>query len=83
MPDDRKLSILTNYLRMFGKEQIMSEEKSHECSGNPVLIFACSGAADVGEISDKAARTITQEGIGKMFCLAGILRHQPRYWCYH
>jgi uncharacterized metal-binding protein len=36
------------------------------------LIFACSGAADVGEITDFVARKLTQEGVGKMFCLAGI-----------
>ena len=50
----------------------MSKERSHKRNGNPILIFACSGAADVGAISDKAARTMAQEGIGKMFCLAGI-----------
>ena len=42
------------------------------CSGVPKLIFACSGAADVGKISDLAARKLTAEGAGKMFCLAGI-----------
>jgi len=36
------------------------------------LIFACSGAADVGAIADQAARKLTKDGIGKMFCLAGI-----------
>lgn len=36
------------------------------------MIFACSGAADVGEISDRAARKLTRDGLGKMFCLAGI-----------
>jgi len=36
------------------------------------LIFACSGAADVGEIADRAARKMTQNGTGTMFCLAGI-----------
>ncbi len=50
----------------------MSAEKSNVCSGGPVLIFACSGAADVGEISDKAARKLTKEGTGSMFCLAGV-----------
>ena len=44
----------------------------HECSGGDTLIFACSGAADVGAISDRAARKMTQNGVGKMFCLAGI-----------
>ncbi len=38
----------------------------------PTLIFPCSGAADVGEISDRIARKLTRDGIGKMFCLAGI-----------
>jgi uncharacterized metal-binding protein len=45
---------------------------AHECSGGDTLIFACSGAADVGAISDRAARKMTQNGVGKMFCLAGI-----------
>ena len=40
---------------------------------NPVpTIYACSGAADVGAISDRAARTLTQEGCGAMSCLAGV-----------
>jgi len=49
----------------------MSDANSSE--GNSVrLIFACSGAADVGEISDRAARKMSKDGFGKMFCLAGI-----------
>jgi uncharacterized metal-binding protein len=50
----------------------MCAEKSNVCSGGPVLIFACSGAADVGEISDRAARKLTKECLGAMFCLAGV-----------
>lgn len=42
------------------------------CCGNPNLIFACSGAADVGALADQAARQLTRDGRGKMFCLAGI-----------
>lgn len=38
----------------------------------PKLVFACSGAADVGQIADLAARRLSAEGVGKMFCLAGI-----------
>ena len=49
----------------------MSESKNC-CSAAPKLIFACSGAADVGAIADQAARKLTREGKGKMFCLAGI-----------
>jgi uncharacterized metal-binding protein len=49
----------------------MSNDAS-ACSVAPKLIFACSGAADVGAIADQAARKLTREGAGKMFCLAGI-----------
>jgi len=36
------------------------------------LIFACSGAADVGKVADRTARELTKNGVGKMFCLAGV-----------
>lgn len=50
----------------------MSEQNTCACGGAPKLIFACSGAADVGAIADQAARKLTREGAGKMYCLAGI-----------
>ncbi len=46
-------------------------------AGGEKLIFACSGAADVGEISDRAARLLTKRGEGKMFCLVGVGGHVP------
>lgn len=43
------------------------------CEGEKItLIFPCSGASDVGELSDRAARQLTRNGYGKMYCLAGI-----------
>ena len=36
------------------------------------LVFTCSGAADVGELTDRAARQIRKEGVGTMSCLASI-----------
>jgi uncharacterized metal-binding protein len=50
----------------------MGEADSHEGSGGPKLIFACSGAADVGAISDRVARKLARDGAGQMFCLAGV-----------
>jgi len=38
----------------------------------PKLIFSCSGAADTGEIADRAARQLTKDGVGTMYCLAGV-----------
>jgi len=46
--------------------------KECACGEAPRLIFACSGAADVGAIADRAARKLTAEGVGRMFCLAGV-----------
>ncbi len=42
------------------------------CNAAPKLIFSCSGGADVGALADQAARKLTRDGCGKMFCLAGI-----------
>jgi uncharacterized metal-binding protein len=42
------------------------------CAPAAKPIYPCSGAADVGEIADHAARKLTAEGAGKMSCLAGI-----------
>ena len=36
------------------------------------MILACSGGSNVGQLSNQAAIELTQEGFGKMFCLAGI-----------
>ena len=50
----------------------MNEKNGCACGAAPKLIFACSGAADVGAVADQAARKMTRDGTGKMFCLAGI-----------
>ena len=50
----------------------MSEKNACACGAAPKLIFACSGAADVGAVADQAARKLTKDGAGKMFCLAGV-----------
>jgi len=45
---------------------------SCSCQSAPTLIFPCSGGSDVGELADRAARKLTADGRGKMYCLAGI-----------
>lgn len=50
----------------------MTNQNTCQCTTAPTLIFACSGSADVGEISDLAARQLARDGIGRMFCLAGV-----------
>ncbi len=53
--------------------------KTHSASGccgaggsRTVLIYACSGGANVGEVTDQAARELMYAGAGTMFCLAGL-----------
>jgi uncharacterized metal-binding protein len=36
------------------------------------LVYACSGCSDAGELADRIARRLTQEGAAEMSCLAGI-----------
>lgn len=36
------------------------------------MILACSGGSNVGQLSNQAAVELTREGVGRMFCLAGI-----------
>jgi uncharacterized metal-binding protein len=45
-----------------------------DCSKTPSakLVFACSGAADVGALADQAARQLAKAGKGKMFCTVGL-----------
>jgi len=50
----------------------MAENTTCACNIAPKLIFPCSGGSDVGAVSDQAARKLTREGAGKMYCLAGI-----------
>ena len=42
------------------------------CQAAPKLVFPCSGASDVGGLTDRAARQMTLDQTGKMYCLAGI-----------
>ncbi|MGQ9823760.1 MAG: putative zinc-binding protein [Desulfotomaculales bacterium] len=45
------------------------------CGEGPVLILACSGGSNVGQLANAAAVSLTREGKGKMYCLAGVGGH--------
>jgi uncharacterized metal-binding protein len=42
-----------------------------------VLLYSCAGGANVGEVSERAARELMFAGQGTMFCLAGIAAGIP------
>jgi uncharacterized metal-binding protein len=39
------------------------------------MILTCSGGSNVGQLSNQAAVELTQEGFGKLSCLAGVDAH--------
>lgn len=51
---------------------IQNSQSQCGCTPAPKFVFPCSGASDVGGLSDQAARQMTKDGTGKMYCLAGI-----------
>jgi uncharacterized metal-binding protein len=59
-------------------ERIVISMSQCSCSGGCSetkrvrLIYACSGAADVGQIADLVARQLSKEKWGSMSCLSGI-----------
>jgi uncharacterized metal-binding protein len=48
------------------------QTKSGCCSGAPRLVFACSGASDVGAVADQAARRVSRMKLASMGCLAAV-----------
>ena len=45
------------------------------CQPTEILIFPCSGGSNVGQIANEAGVKLTQSGMDKFFCLAGIGGH--------
>lgn len=47
------------------------------CSPSEIMVFACSGGSNVGQLANNAALEVTKEGKAKMYCLAGLGGHVP------
>ncbi len=45
----------------------------------PVMILACSGAANVGQMANRVAVELTREGFGQMFCVAALGAHLTKF----
>jgi uncharacterized metal-binding protein len=49
------------------------ENQTCTCKNDAVkTVFACSGAADLGEVSDLVARKLDRDGVRQMKCLAFV-----------
>ena len=52
---------------------MFSENSNPPAPGQaPIVVYACSGCSDAGEIADRIARQLTRDGVAQMSCLAGI-----------
>jgi len=49
------------------------------CGQDDVLLFACSGGSNVGQISNDAAKALDQLGLGSMYCLIGAGAQLPTF----
>ena len=45
------------------------------CEPTEMLLFPCSGGSNVGQLANQAAIELTQQNVGRVFCLAGIGGH--------
>lgn len=43
-----------------------------QASSRHIVIYACSGCSDAGELADHTARELARRQLGEMSCLAGI-----------
>lgn len=45
------------------------------CKAEEVVLLPCSGGSNCGQIANQVAVELTEEGIGNIYCLAGIAAH--------
>jgi uncharacterized metal-binding protein len=53
----------------------MAKEGSCCCSTDTKTILACSGASNVGQITNEVAKELDEAGEANFFCLAGVGGH--------
>jgi len=46
-----------------------------ECTAEEITFLPCSGGSNCGQIANQVAVKLTEEGIGNIYCLAGIGAH--------
>ena len=54
---------------------------SQECctENKEIMILACSGSSNLGQLANQAAVELTREGFGKMSCLAAVGAHLDNF----
>ncbi len=55
----------------------MTVSKQCLCEPAEVLIIPCGGGSNCGQNASEAAVQLTREGLGEIYCLAGLAAHIP------
>jgi uncharacterized metal-binding protein len=45
------------------------------CKAEDIILFPCSGGSNCGQIANQVVLKLTEEGLGNIYCLAGIGAH--------
>jgi len=53
----------------------MSVQEACGCSADEILVYPCAGGSNVGQLSNAAGVELTQNHLGRLFCLAAIGGH--------
>ena len=60
---------------MDDKVKAKSPAQICECKAEEVVLLPCSGGSNCGQIANEVAVKLTGEGVGYIYCLAGIGAH--------
>ena len=50
----------------------MTDKNSCCCSADAAMVLACSGASNVGQLTNEVAKRLNAKGMANFFCVAGI-----------
>lgn len=46
-----------------------------ECTAEEITFLPCSGGSNCGQITNQVAIKLDEEGVGRIYCLAGVAAH--------
>ena len=60
---------------MIDESALPYSEVTCECKAEEIILLPCAGGSNCGQIANNVAVKLTQDGVGRIYCLAGIGAH--------
>ena len=60
---------------MIDESALPYSEVTCECKAEEIILLPCAGGSNCGQIANNVAVKLTQDGVGRIYCLAGIGVH--------